>query len=82
LGPSDPERRAPTVSLVHERPGEVLADALTEHRIGAGGGCFYSDRCVKAQSVEVDHGVLRVSFLHYTTAEEIERLIEALDAVL
>jgi len=82
LGPADPERRAPTVSLVHARPGEELADALAGHRIMAGGGCFYSDRCVAAQGVDTGHGVLRVSFLHYTSPAEIERLIAALEAVL
>ena len=58
---------------------------LVEHdrnRILAGGGCFYSDRCVAAQGVDRDHGVLRVSFLHYTAPAEIEQLIEALDQVL
>ena len=82
LGPSDPEKRAPTVALVHDRPGEELGDALAAHKIMAGGGCFYSDRCVAAQGVDVDHGVLRVSFLHYTSPEEIQQLIEALDQVL
>lgn len=82
LGPSDAERRAPTVSLVHARPGEDLADALAGHGIQAGGGCFYSDRCVAAQGVDRDHGVLRVSFLHYTAPAEIEQLIGALDRVL
>ena len=82
LGPSDPARRAPTVSLVHRRPGEDLARDLATHGIMAGGGCFYSDRCVAAQGVETDHGVLRVSFLHYTAPAEITRLIEALERVL
>ena len=82
LGPSDPARRAPTVALVHARPGEDLADALAGHRIMAGGGCFYSDRCVAAQGVDRAHGVLRVSFLHYTSPQEITQLIEALDRVL
>ena len=82
LGPSDPARRAPTVSLVHQRPGEELAKALADHKIMAGGGCFYSDRCVAAQGVPVEHGVLRVSFLHYNSEAEITQLIEALDQVL
>ena len=82
LGPSDPVHRAPTVSLVHDRPGEALADALADRRIMAGGGCFYSDRCVAAQGVSTDHGVLRVSFLHYTSEDEIQQLIEALETVL
>ena len=29
-----------------------------------------------------DHGVLRLSFVHYTTPEEIQQLIAALDAEL
>ena len=82
LGPSDPMRRAPTVSLVHQRPGEDLAEALADHKIMAGGGCFYSDRCVAAQGVDTDHGVLRVSFLHYTSPAEIQQLIKALDQTL
>ena len=82
LGPADPARRAPTISLVHARPGEELASALAEDRIMAGGGCFYSDRCVAAQGVATDHGVLRVSFLHYTSPDEIARLTAALDRVL
>ncbi|MEM1297645.1 MAG: aminotransferase class V-fold PLP-dependent enzyme [Pseudomonadota bacterium] len=82
LGPSDPERRAPTISLVHRRPGEELATELAEHKIMAGGGCFYSDRCVAAQGVSVEHGVLRLSFLHYNTEAEMTQLVEALDQVL
>ena len=82
LGPSDPQLRAPTIALAHRRPGEDLAKQLADHKIAAGGGCFYSDVCVAAQGIGVEHGVLRVSFLHYTSAEEIDRLIAALDQVL
>ncbi|MFK7945189.1 MAG: aminotransferase class V-fold PLP-dependent enzyme [Paracoccaceae bacterium] len=82
LGPTDPERRAPTISLAHRRSGEELANELAAHKVMAGGGCFYSDRCVAAQGVPVDHGVLRVSFLHYNTEAEITQLVEALDQVL
>jgi selenocysteine lyase/cysteine desulfurase len=32
--------------------------------------------------VDVERGVLRLSFVHYTTAAEVARLIAALDAVL
>ena len=48
----------------------------------AGGGCFYSDRCVAAQGVATDHGVLRLSFLHYTSPAEIDQAISALEQVL
>lgn len=32
--------------------------------------------------VDLDRGVLRVSFVHYTGDDDIQRLIHALDAVL
>lgn len=82
LGPAVAERRTPTVAIAHERPGEALARDLAEHRIMAGGGAFYADRLVAALGIAPEHGVLRLSFVHYTAPEEIDRLIEALDAVL
>lgn len=82
LGPTEPERRAPTIALVHGRPGEALAADLAEHRIMAGGGAFYANRAVAALGVDVAHGALRLSFLHYTSPDEIQHLIQALDRVL
>ena len=35
-----------------------------------------------ALGIDPEHGVLRLSFVHYTRASEVERLIRALDAVL
>ncbi|HUF87703.1 MAG TPA: aminotransferase class V-fold PLP-dependent enzyme [Thermohalobaculum sp.] len=82
IGPTRPEDRAPTFSIAHKRPGEELARDLAEHRIMAGGGSFYANRLVEALGIDPAHGVLRVSFVHYTSPEEIDRLIRALDAVL
>jgi cysteine desulfurase family protein (TIGR01976 family) len=82
LGPLDAERRMPTVSIVHARPGEDLARDLATHRIMAGGGDFYARRVISAMGADPDHGVLRLSFVHYTSPEEVERLIAALDRVL
>jgi selenocysteine lyase/cysteine desulfurase len=48
----------------------------------AGGGHFYARRLVEAVGVDAEHGVLRLSFLHYTAPEEVARAIDALDAVL
>lgn len=82
LGPSDASRRAPTVALDLGRNGEAVAAELAEHGIMAGGGDFYALRPLTAMGVDPDRGVLRVSFTHYTTQAEIDRLIKALDAVL
>ncbi|SEO88840.1 cysteine desulfurase family protein, VC1184 subfamily [Salinihabitans flavidus] len=82
LGPSEAEGRAPTVALAAEAPGLELATRLADHAIMAGGGDFYAVRALKAQGVDMDKGVLRLSFVHYTTQDEVEKLLTALDAVL
>ena len=37
---------------------------------------------VRAMGVAADKGVLRVSFVHYTSKDEVDRLISALDQVV
>lgn len=63
-------------------PAEPVAAALAPHGIMAGGGDFYAVRPLRAMGIDPDRGVLRVSFTHYTTEEEIDRLIAALDTEL
>ncbi|MBO9408245.1 aminotransferase class V-fold PLP-dependent enzyme [Shimia sp. R9_1] len=82
LGPKDAKNRAPTVALVAQAPGAALAERLAAHDIMAGGGDFYAVRALEGMNVDVTHGVLRVSFVHYTSEQEVSRLIDALDAVL
>ncbi|HUS54798.1 MAG TPA: aminotransferase class V-fold PLP-dependent enzyme [Thermohalobaculum sp.] len=82
LGPSDAESRAPTIALAHARPGEDLARDLAQHHIMAGGGDFYAVRLIEALGIDPAHGVLRLSFLHYTSPAEVDQLIKALDQVL
>lgn len=82
LGPRNEAARAPTLALSHARPGAELAQALAPHGIMAGGGSFYADRALAAQGIDPHHGVLRVSLVHYTSAQEVDRLMRALDQVL
>ncbi|MFN3938349.1 MAG: aminotransferase class V-fold PLP-dependent enzyme [Gemmobacter sp.] len=82
IGPRDADRRAPTVALDLHRPAEPVAAALAPHGIMAGGGDFYAVRPLTALGIDPAAGVLRLSFVHYTTATEVDRLIEALDRVL
>ncbi len=44
----------------------------------AGGGNFYAPRILQAQGIDPEHGVLRLSFVHYTTEKEIGKLLKAL----
>ncbi|MEP4196075.1 MAG: aminotransferase class V-fold PLP-dependent enzyme [Aliishimia sp.] len=72
--------RAPTVALDLGVTAEPVAAALAKHGIMAEGGDFYAGRALEAMGVDLDKGVLRLSFVHYTSPEEIAKLITALDA--
>ena len=82
IGPSDPKVRAPTVAIALSELAVTAADRLARHKIMAGGGHFYAYRLLEAVGVNPGHGVLRLSFTHYTSREEIDQLIAALDAEL
>ena len=82
IGPADATGRAPTVSLaISDLPVSVV-DRLSRHKIMAAGGHFYAWRLCEALGISPGHGVLRLSFTHYTTPAEVTRLIAALDAEL
>ena len=82
IGTSDAARRAPTVTLALNRNAEAVAADLVAQGIMAGGGDFYAVRPLQAMGVDLEQGVLRVSFTHYTSQQEIDQLLSALDAVL
>ena len=82
-GPTDARRRAPTVSIVPlRRPVADVAAALVRSGMMIGVGDFYAPRLLDEMRIPTKPGVLRMSFIHYTTMEEISRLIEALDSAL
>lgn len=82
LGPHEASGRAPTVAVMAERRGADIARDLAAQGIMAGGGDFYAVRALAAQGANPDHGVLRLSFVHYTAKAEVDQLIRALDRVL
>ena len=82
IGPADASRRAPTVAMSLESDAEGVAAQLAPHGIMAGGGDFYAQRPLSAMGVDLSKGVLRVSFVHYTTSAEVDALMVALDQVL
>jgi selenocysteine lyase/cysteine desulfurase len=82
IGPRDATRRAPTVALALDRAALPVARALADHGIMAGGGDFYAVRALEGMGIDPDKGVLRLSFVHYTSAGDVARLQAALDAVL
>jgi len=70
------------VAVALDRSAEPVAAALAGHGIMAGGGDFYAVRPLEAMGIDPARGVLRLSFVHYTTQAEVAKLIMALDQVL
>jgi len=75
--------RAPTVAFTADgwRSNE-LAGRLADFGLGVGAGHFYAYRLIEALGIDTDDGVVRTSFVHYTSPQEVNSLIEALDVLL
>ena len=74
--------RVPTVALHTARPAADVADALATKGVMAGAGDFYAVRTIGAMGCDTDAGVVRLSFVHYTTDDEVAQLMKGLDACL
>lgn len=79
IGPDSLKDRAPIVSIIplHKTIKKLYA-TLTKHKLMLGMGHFYAVRPLMDMDIPTDPGVLRISFLHYTSMEEIDQLIEGL----
>ncbi|SBS30954.1 putative cysteine desulfurase [Marinomonas aquimarina] len=83
VGPSDFTKRCATVSmLATEQTPQELAAKLVKQGIICGAGHFYAVRLLEALGVDPNTGVLRLSFVHYTSREDMTQLLEALDKAL
>jgi selenocysteine lyase/cysteine desulfurase len=82
LGPSFASKRAPTVALDLGYNSFDVAKKLSGLNVLAGGDDFYAVRLLEALGVDLEHGVLRLSFVHYTKEEEVAAVIQALEEVL
>ena len=83
IGRTQAEDRAPTVAFTSDRIKSAdLAASLATLDLGLGAGDFYAYRLVESLGYDMNDGVVRASFVHYTAPEEIERLIGALDRFL
>ena len=82
IGPKTLENRAPTVSvLVEGRASSELVESLAERGIMCAHGHFYAARLLDALNIGGD-GVLRLSFVHYTSEGDVAQLISALDEII
>ena len=82
IGPRDAAARAPTVAVALDRAAEPVSEALGRDGIACWAGDFYAVRPLQAMGIDLNRGVLRMSMVHYTSGEDVARLIAALDKAL
>jgi cysteine desulfurase family protein (TIGR01976 family) len=75
--------RVGTISFLHAtKSSSEIADAVNRSGIGIRHGHMYAYHLCQALGLDPDDGVVRVSLVHYNTADEIERLIDVLERAL
>ena len=79
LGSTSVKDRVPTVAIDLKNKGRQLAICLAGDGIMTDCGDFYAVRLLEALGVNVECGVLRLSFVHYTSEQDVEKLISSLD---
>ena len=74
--------RCPTVafSTTTIEPAE-LAHRLVENGVQTSGGHYYAWRVLDGLGVDPERGVVRLSFVHYTSPDDVDRAVEALGAI-
>ena len=83
IGPDSSEDRAPIISIIPKNKNiKKVYATLIEQKIMLGMGNFYAVRPLIDMDIPTQPGVLRISFLHYTSIDEIDQLIDALKVAL
>ncbi len=74
------QRRTPTVSITaRDRTPQQIAEHLAAREIYVWNGNFYALGLSERLGLEEQGGLLRIGLVHYNTAEEVDRLLGALD---
>ncbi|WP_024769852.1 aminotransferase class V-fold PLP-dependent enzyme [Aquimarina macrocephali] len=83
IGPDNTELRAPIVSIIpKQKKLKNVYESLTGHKLMLGIGNFNAVRPLIDLDIPRQPGVLRISFLHYNSMEEINQLLNGLKVVL
>ena len=83
IGPEDSIDRAPIISILPKNKNiKRVYTSLIDQKIMLGMGNFYAVRPLIDMDIPRQPGVIRISFLHYTSKEEVDQLINALKVAL
>jgi len=77
------DQRCPTVAVrIDRRTPLELATKLGERGFFTWDGNYYALSLTERLDVEKDGGFLRIGLAHYNTAEEVDRLLQALNEIV
>ncbi len=75
--------RLPTIAFSPlTRDPQDVAHSLVERGVQTSSGHYYAARVLEGLGVDPDRGVVRLSFVHYTSPDDIRRAVDALGDVL
>ena len=78
-GPNEVEGRVPTFSFtIDGMAARQAAERLAERNIFAWSGNFYAQEAITRLGLDASGGLLRVGFCQYSTADEVDTLLDAL----
>jgi cysteine desulfurase family protein (TIGR01976 family) len=84
-GAADPERvaeRTPTFAIrIGDEAPVATATRLAERGIYAWDGDYYALEVMERLGLQVSGGAIRIGFCHYNTAEEVDRVLDALKEI-
>lgn len=81
LGSTDPKYRTPTFALSQTQASDpsILVRALNEAGVRCTHGNHYAVSLVD-EALDLQQGVTRLSFMHYNTLAEVDRVVDIVDA--
>lgn len=83
VGPATTESRLPIIAFIPlQKDIEQVYESLVSQKIMPGIGDFYAVRPLMDMGIPLQPGVIRLSFIHYTSRAEIEQLIKGLERAL
>lgn len=75
--------RAPTIAFQPlKQSAKSVAHKLQDAKIGTENGNFYAHRLISDLGMDPDDGVVRLSLVHYSNQDEVNRILQALDSAL
>ena len=75
--------RAPTIAFKPLLQTSLqVSSRMQDLGIGCESSHFYAHRLIRDLGIEPEDGVVRISLVHYSCAEEVERIVSALDQVI